>query len=68
MVVFIGESKSIKVEVHTIHNYDKLFDLFGKDRATVANVERAKHKVWWWKKEGIDLNDYYDVMSEPDIH
>ncbi|KAJ4842442.1 hypothetical protein Tsubulata_034910 [Turnera subulata] len=50
---------------HTlVHNYDKLYDLCGEDRATGDFSESAKEKVRRWQREAsssqLDLNDPFE--------
>ncbi|KAL5578745.1 hypothetical protein UlMin_011187 [Ulmus minor] len=52
-----------------IQNYDKLSDLFAKDRATGEGTMSAKEKVQQWEKEGsssqfIDVDRQEEVRSE----
>ncbi|KAF2310296.1 hypothetical protein GH714_007620 [Hevea brasiliensis] len=57
-----------------INNYDKLFELYGEQRATSAYAKSAREKVRCWRREGsssqIDLSDTFDnvVMSDSDIN
>lgn len=52
----------------SINNYDKLYELYGEQRAT------GEYAVRRWQRESnssqIDLNDYFDiiVMSNTDIN
>ncbi|XP_058006861.1 uncharacterized protein LOC131182189 [Hevea brasiliensis] len=57
-----------------INNYDKLYELYGNQRATGEYAESAREKVRRWQREGsssqIDLNDTFEnvIMSNSEFN
>ncbi|KAF2291970.1 hypothetical protein GH714_042312 [Hevea brasiliensis] len=55
-------------------NYDKLYELYGNQRATGEYAESAREKVRRWQREGsssqIDLNDTFEnvIMSDSEFN
>ena len=46
------------------YHYDKLYELFAKDRITHVRVESAQEKVKWWTRKESDIHvDPNDTIS-----